>query len=158
MGVVLLALVVVVASSSAVRLGSGCRSAQLRGRVLDSSGAAGAILVSITLRNVGPSCWLRGYAGLRLASAHGPLPTRVVHGGFAVLNQRPNRVVLGHGRFASLLVAYNHLTVGRACPRSTRLLVRPPGDFGWVTVAVQADACNHGRLEESPILSGIHHA
>jgi hypothetical protein len=82
----------------------------------------------------------------------------VVHGGLAVLNQRPNRVVVGRGRFASLVVAYNHLTVGSACPQSTRLLVRPPGTAGWVTVALRADACNHGRLEESPILSGVHHA
>jgi hypothetical protein len=82
----------------------------------------------------------------------------VVHGDLGVLNQRPSRVALGHGRFASLLVAYNHLTVGAACPQSTRLLVRPPGQAGWVTVAVQPDACNHGRLEESPILSGIHRA
>jgi hypothetical protein len=126
--------------------------------MLDSTGAAGTILVSIALRNVGPACWLQGYAGLRLANAHGRLPTRVVHGGLAVLNQRPNRVVLGHGRFASLLVAYNHLTVGAACPQSTRLLVGLPGQTGWVSVAVQADACNHGRLEESPILSGIHRA
>jgi hypothetical protein len=157
-GVVVLAPLVAAASPSAVRLGSRCRSAQLRGRMLDSTGAAGTVLVSITLRNVGAACWLQGYAGLRLANAHGLLPTRVVHGGLAVLNQRPNRVVLGHGRFATLLVAYNHLTVGHACPQSTRLLVRPPRQPGWVTVAVAADACNHGRLEESPLLTGIHHA
>jgi hypothetical protein len=126
--------------------------------MLDSIGAAGTILVSITLRNGGPACWLEGYAGLRLVNAHGPLPTRVVHGGLAVLNQRPNRVVLEYGRVASLLVAYNHLTVGRACPQSTRLLVRPPGQPGWVTVALRTDACNHGRLQESPILAGVHHA
>jgi hypothetical protein len=158
MGVVLLALMVAVASSSALRLASGCRSAQLRGRMLDSTGATGTILVSITLRNVGPACSLQGYARLRLANAHGSLPTRVVHGGLAVLNQGPNRIVLGRGRFASLLVAYNHLTVGSACPQSTRLLVRPPGQSGWLTVALRADACNHGRLQESPILAGIHHS
>lgn len=125
--------------------------------MLDSTGAAGTILVSVTLRNVGAECWMQGYAGLRLANRRVLLPTRVVHGGLAPLDQAPRRAVVAHGRSASVLVAYNHLTVGAACLQSTRLLVQPPRQPGWVSVAVTADACNHGRLEESAILSGIHH-
>jgi hypothetical protein len=101
---------------------------------------------------------MKGYAGLRLANVRGALPTRVVHGGLAVLNQPAHQVMLAHGGSATVLVAYNHLTVGPARPHSTRLLVQPPGQPAWVSVTMSADACNHGRLEESPILKGIHHA
>ena len=137
-----------------------CRGSKLRGRLLDSSGAAGTLLLAVTLRNAGGTCSLRGYAGLRLARHGKPLPTRVVHGGLAPLNSRPTYVLLAHDRRATILIAYEDVPAGgeRSCPSSTTILVRPPGGREWVPAAARAQACGHGTLRESPVLAGIHHA
>src|SRR5207302_5179671 len=69
-----------------------CRASQLRGHLLDTSGAAGTIVLSITLRNQGGLCSLKGYADLRLRKGNRLLPTHVRHGGLSVLGQRQVRV------------------------------------------------------------------
>ena len=137
-----------------------CRAGQLRGQLLDSSGAAGTIVLSVTLVNDGASCSLKGYSGLLLVRGTSPLATRVRHGGIAILSQKPKVVILGAGGVATIFVAYGDVAVGgeRRCPASTDLLVQPPGQSDDVLVAVHARACNHGTLRESPVLLGRHHA
>lgn len=160
--VVVAALVAVAAStSSAGNPTSPCRAAHLRGHLLDRSGAAGTILVSITLTNTGTFCSLKGYTRLQLmASARRTLPTHVVHGGLAILNGRPKNLVLAHGGVASVLIAYSDVPHGseRSCPTGREILVRVPGDRTWIPVLARTDACGQGRLEESPLLSGKRHA
>lgn len=137
-----------------------CTASQLRGRQLDSTGAAGTIVVSVTLRNVGAACTLKGYAGLRLAAHAKLLPTRVARGGLTPLDQKARTVVLGRGGRSTILLAYSDVATGSetSCPRSTAILVRPPGQSRWLSVAVRATACNHGTLRESPVLAGVRHS
>ncbi len=136
-----------------------CRASQLRGKLLDSSGAAGTILFSVTLRNTGAACALKGYTRLRLKRARVLLPTRVVHGGLAVLNSTPKLVKLKHLGRASVLVSYGDVPVGNesSCPHGTVLRLRPPGLRGWLAVRVSTYACARGTLHESPVLAGVRH-
>ncbi len=136
-----------------------CTASQLHAGVLGSTGAAGTIAVSITLKNVGSACTLHGYAGLQLRNAGGPLPTTVIHGGLSVLMLTPHTVHLAHNGKATLLIAYNHVPSGTTpCPTATRLLIRPPGASGQAHLALRLDPCRHGRIYEAPILAGLHHA
>jgi hypothetical protein len=149
------------ASASAGGSAPGCRAAHLRGKLFDESGAAGTIVLSITLTNNGAYCSLKGYTGLQLmASARRTLPTHVVHGGLAILNGRPKKLLLARGGVASILIAYSDVPHGRerSCPAGTEILVRVPGDRTWIPVLAHTTACGHGTLEESPLLLGKRHA
>jgi hypothetical protein len=135
-----------------------CAASQLKGKELDSNGAAGTVLFSVTLQNKGSACKLRGYPALRIRGAHGLLPTRVVHGGLSMLNGTPRLVKLAHLGKASVLVSFEDVPVGSetSCPAGTALRLRPPGASGWLTVKVGTSACGHGTLHESPVLAGVH--
>lgn len=137
-----------------------CTASQLKGKLLDSQGAAGTILFSVTLKNTGAGCSLKGYPALRIKGAHALLPTHVVHGGLAILNSTPRRVKLKHLGRASVLVSYGDVPVGSetSCPRGKALRLRVPGATDWLTVAVSTQACAHGTLHESPVLAGVKHA
>ena len=161
--------VFVLASAAAALLASGsagltstaaCRAGQLHGRVFDSSGAAGTIVVSVTVTNGGTACTMKGYTGLQLVGASKALPTRVLHGGAPAISRRPSLVLIGRGGTATVLVAYGDVPVGNEgrCPTATTLLVRPPGDVHWVNVQASIQACRHGTLRESPVVAGRRHA
>lgn len=162
----ILTLVAVLAAASAgTASASGsvaaCRAAHLRGHLYGSSGAAGTILLSVTLTNKASTCSLKGYTRLQLmASARRTLPTHVTHGGLAILNSRPRTVTLAHNGVASILVAYSDVPhAGETrCPTGTEILVRVPGDQTWIPVLARTNACAHGTLEESPLLAGKRHA
>jgi uncharacterized protein DUF4232 len=154
-------LVVALAAAAAVTTSAAgstptCRAAQLRGHLLNSSGAAGTIVLSVTLTNRGATCTLKGYTRLQLmAGARRPLATRVVHGGLAVLSQRPHTVVLRQGATATVLIAYGDVPTGyERCPTGTEILLRVPADQTWIGVLARTTACNHGTLRESPLLAG----
>ena len=137
-----------------------CTASQLKGKLLDSQGAAGTILFSVTLENRGDVCSLKGFPALRIMAAHRLLPTLVVHGGLAVLNSTPKRVRLKHLGRASVLISYSDVPVGSesSCPVGKALRLRPPGASGRLTVRVSTNACGRGTLHESPVLAGIRHA
>ncbi|HEY5478335.1 MAG TPA: DUF4232 domain-containing protein [Gaiellaceae bacterium] len=137
-----------------------CTASQLKGKLLDSQGAAGTILFSVTLENSGDACSLQGYPTLRIMGAHRLLPTRVVHGGLAVLNSTPKRVQLKHLGRASVLISYSDVPVGSesSCPVGKTLRLRPPGASDRLTVRVSTTACGRGTLHESPVLAGVRHA
>jgi hypothetical protein len=138
-----------------------CRARNLRGHLYESNGAAGTIVLSITLTNRSSVCWLKGYTRLQLmANARTPLPTHVVHGGLAILNTRPRTVFLRHNGVASVLIAYSDVVHDgeRSCPTGREILVRVPGDQTWIPVLAPTNACAHGTLEESPLLAGKRHA
>jgi hypothetical protein len=141
------------ASPGAVR----CAAGQLTAKVRQGSGAAGTIAVSIAVRNVsGRTCHLRGFPSLRLRDANGPLPTRVVHGGLAILQRPVTTVVLAPGQRASLLVAYSDVPSGsETCRHATSLVLRLPESGGRLPLAFDASPCSHGRLFESPFLRGL---
>jgi len=135
-----------------------CKASQLRGKLLDSNGAAGTILLSVTLQNKGSACKLKGYPTLRIRGTHGSLPTHVVHGGMSMLNGAPKLVKLAHLGKASVLVSFEDVPVGNEtnCPSGTALSLRPPGASNWLTVKAPTTACGHGTLHESPVLEGVH--
>lgn len=135
-----------------------CRASQLHGKRLDSNGAAGTILFSVTLRNNGAACTLKGYPALRIKGAHGLLPTHVVHGGLAVLNDKPKLVRIAHNGKASVLISYGDVPVGSetTCQAGKAIRLRPPKAKGWLTIKVATTACGHGTLHESPVLAGVH--
>lgn len=161
----LLATLVAAAGATASASGSvaACRAAHLRGHLYDSNGAAGTIVLSITLTNKGSQCSLKGYTQLQLmASARRTLPTHVIHDGLSILNihQKPKTVTLAHNGVASVLVVYSDVphTGETRCPDGTEILVRVPGDQTWIPVLARTSACAHGALAESPLLSGKRHA
>jgi hypothetical protein len=137
-----------------------CSGSQLKAALLDSQGAAGTILFSVTLQNKGATCTLKGYPALGLADDKGLLPTRVVHGGLSVLNSAPKLVTLAHLGKASVLVAFSDVPVGSetSCPTGHAVILRTPGAWEWLTVRVETGACGHGTLRESPVLAGVHHS
>ena len=137
-----------------------CGAAQLAAQELDSGGAAGTIVASITLKNVSSaSCALEGYAGLQLQDAGGsPLPTNVVHGGLGFLDRTPSRVSLASGGDGTLLIAYHDVPSGtEECPTATTLLIRPPGASDSIPLSINLIPCG-GRIFEAPILAGAVHA
>jgi hypothetical protein len=140
---------------------AACRAAHLRGHLYGSNGAAGTILLGISLTNKGATCTLKGYTRLQLmASARRTLPTHVYHGGgLPILDGRPKTVTLAHNGVASVLIAYSDVphTGETRCPDGTEILLRVPGDQTWIPVLAPTNACAHGALEESPILSGKRH-
>jgi hypothetical protein len=149
----------VASSASAGDPASPCRGAHLRGHLYDQNGAAGTLVLSITLTNKGSLCTLKGYTQLQLmASARRKLPTHVIHDGLSILNlhQKPKTVLLAHNGSASILIAYSdvpHQGETR-CPNGTEILARVPGDQTWIPVLAPTSACAHGSLAESPILAG----
>ncbi len=163
------ALLLTIAAAAVSLLASGsatgsaspqCRASQLQGKLLDSSGAAGTIVLSVTLTNTGTRCTMRGYAGLILMHGVNPLTTNVLHGGLPILAQKPKSVLLAHGGAATILVAYSDVTTAgeTRCPSSDAVLVRPPGQTNWLRAVAPAQACAHGTLRESPVLAGRRHA
>jgi Domain of unknown function (DUF4232) len=147
-------------ASAGTTSATGCRAGHLSGRVFDSTGAAGTIILSVTLTNKGTACTMKGFTGLQLVGATKALPTRVLHGGAPDLSPKPSLVRIAHGGSATVLVAFSDVPVGneRNCAAATTLLVRPPGDIHWVNVVVSMQACNHGTLRESPVVAGRRHA
>lgn len=137
-----------------------CKTSQLRGKYLDSTGAAGTIVFSVTLKNTGKYCSLRGYPRLRIRGAHGPLPTHVIHGGISELSVTPELVKIRHNGKASVLVSYRDVPIGSetSCPTGSALQLKPPKTKSWLQIKVTTEACGHGTLHTSPILSGVHHA
>jgi hypothetical protein len=125
-----------------------CAPQSLLYRTTRVEGGAGTFLIHLAVRTRGPACTLSGYPSLRIVGRRGPLPTRVRHGGLAVLNGKPRPVAVTSSRPAHLLVAYNDVPTGneRRCAQGVALLVN------GVRVNVGTIACNRGRLLESPYL------
>ena len=134
-----------------------CRASQLQGKRLDSNGTAGTIIFSVTLRNSDAACTLKGYPSLRIKGAHGLLPTHVLHGGLAVLNEKPKLVKIAHNGKASVLISYGDVLVGSetTCKSGKAIRLRPPKAKGWLTIKVTTTACGHGTLHTSPVLTGV---
>ena len=130
---------------------TACRASNLQGHLTGSSGAAGTLLVRLTVTNTGSSaCTLYGHPGLQLIAPSGAhLRTHVVHGGFSILNRPAHLVTLAHGKQASLLVTYSDIPVNgqRTCPKGSAIDILLSS--GAVRVAAQTQACSGGTLHEA---------
>lgn len=139
-----------------------CTARQLTARVESSSGAAGTIVLRISLRNTGNACSLTGYPTFRLRDGGGPLPTRTVHGGLPILETKADAVDIAPGDRAFVLVAYSDVSGGTArdkaatrvapCPATTGVDVWLNGWQRPVRIAAKLTACDGGRLRTSPFL------
>lgn len=147
------------AGTAAARPAAGpCGGGHLSGKVRQTSGAAGTIAVSIAVRNTSPvACTLRGFPRLKLRNDAGPLPTRVRHGGVALLEQPVSTITLAPGARASLLLTYSNVPTGSEtiCRRATRLAVILGSGKGRFSLPFAAAPCNRGTLHESPFLAGL---
>jgi hypothetical protein len=135
-----------------------CGGGQLSGKVRQTGGAAGTIAVSIAVRNTSPvACTLRGFPLLKLRNDAGPLPTRVRHGGVALLEQPVSTIRLAPGARASLLLTYSNVPTGSetTCRRATRLVVILGAGRGRFSLPFPTAPCNRGTLHESPFLAGL---
>lgn len=152
---------VVLTTQSALSARAGtptCGGSQLSGKFLDSNGAAGTILFSVTLQNRGAACTLKGYPALGVANGSGMLPSHTVKGGLPFKTAAPKRVSLAHLARASVLISFEDVPVGneKNCPFGTALLLRTPGAWQWLTInKVSTDACGGGTLHTSPVLAGV---
>ncbi len=152
------AALVLAGTATAGPAGGPCGGGQLAGSVRQTSGAAGTIAVSIAVRNTSPtSCTLRGFPRLKLRNDAGPLPTRVRHGGVALLERPVTTVRLAPGKRASLLLTYSNVPTGSEteCRQATRLVIILGGGRGRFSLAFDAAPCNRGTLNESPFLRGL---
>jgi len=136
--------------------GRTCTAADLTGAVAGTSGAAGTIEVTLTLRNTSSSpCLLEGYPGAQMLAASGAqLPTTVVRGGgYSFTAFAPGPVTLAPGAVAYVNVGYSDVPSGgeTSCPASTQLLVTPPNAYDHLTVAAQLQPCAQGTLTVSPV-------
>jgi hypothetical protein len=137
---------------------AACGAGQLAGKVRQTTGGAGTIAVSIAIRNTSPArCTLRGFPLLKLRNDAGPLPTRVRHGGVALLERPVRTVRLAPGGRASLLLTYSNVPAGdeTRCRRATRLVIILGDGRGRFSLPFDAAPCNRGTLHESPFLTGL---
>jgi hypothetical protein len=125
----------------------------------------GHVGVLFTLRNVSrTSCRLMGYAGLRLLSRAGRLPTTVHHatsGTYLFPPVAPHRVALRPGALAAFELEYEDNPFGpqaskpyaQACPAATLAEVILPGARGYRVVAAAMAPCS-GAVWISPVFPG----
>jgi hypothetical protein len=133
-----------------------CTLGHLRIDVAGSSGAAGSIQTTISMRNAGTStCTLEGYPGMALLSGGTVIHTDVVRGSsVAVPPIRVRLVTLTPGGVASYVFGYSDVpTGGQQCPGSDMLEVTPPNAFAHATISFRATACG-GVLTTSPVFPG----
>lgn len=142
---------------------AACTARRLAGAVESSSGAAGTIVLRISLTNRGPACTLAGYPTLRLRQGSLPMPTRTLRGGLSLLEAPANPVELApaSGR-AFLIVAYSDRPPGKGRGKAAQALSECPGASavdlrmnGWqrpVRVRALITAWDGGLLRSSPFL------
>ena len=127
-----------------------CHTPGLRVYLVGGGGAAGTIVSDIAFRNrSGHACFVFGYPGLGLESAHHFLPpSRVTWGSTpARRDPRPHRVVLRLGRAAFANLSWSDVPRGsERCVQPTWLEVTPPDEFAHRLVPFKAPVCSHGHL------------
>lgn len=125
-----------------------------------SQGAAGTIIGTITLTEVGSAtCTALGYPSLTRFTAGGaPVPVTVVHGLTVNLSgpavQPPSPVTLTSSQQGEFTYQYSDVPTGSetTCASSATLSVTVPGgSSGSPPVALTMAPCNNGTVQVSPI-------
>ncbi len=133
-----------------------CQPAQLSAAPWGTTGAAGTLELTVSLRNVGPAaCALDGYPGAQLANAAGQaLPTSVIRGGTSSFtDQAPVAVVLEAGQSAYVDIGYSDVPTGTTpCESASVLWLTPPDDVTYVAIDASVTACDGGTVTVSPVL------
>jgi len=142
-------------------LWSTCAASQLQAGTGLSSGAAGTIKVTFTLRNTSMStCTLYGYPGMLLLDAHGDAMPTTVHrgsGGFAFpnLDVAPQNVFLPPQEVASFDAFYHDIPSNgyTSCSTSSSVEITPPNDYDHLIIPGGLTACG-GDIYVSPVVIG----
>ena len=123
--------------------------------------AAGTIVAVFVVKNSSSAaCSLSGYPQLKLVAGSGAsLASDVVDGnGPAIVDRQVGTVDLaGGGGEASFLTSWTDVPVGTetSCPTSASVVVSLPGIGGSYVVTDQISACGGGRINVSPVVSGV---
>ena len=145
-------------TSSTVAGTTRCTTANLKGAVVGSSGAAGTIETTVALKSTAATpCVLGGYPGLQLLSAGGAnLPTTVVRkGNYSFTAMAPTTVTLAPGQSAVFNIGYSDVPVGSetSCPTSASLEVTPPNAYDDLVIAAALAPCGGGSMTVSPVFA-----
>jgi hypothetical protein len=134
--------------------------AQVTSTVGQVQGAAGTIVGTITLAEVGTgTCTMLGYPGLTRFSSSGAQVTTTVVNGLTVKlsgppSQPPALVTLTAAQQAEFTFQYSDVTTGTetSCATSATVSVTPPGATAASTpVALMMTPCNNGTVNVSPV-------
>ena len=136
-----------------------CHTAGLQVAFTGSEGAAGTIVDSFRLRNIGTSpCTIYGFVGMQMLDASGrAFATRVVrNGGLFSTQAGPARFLLEPGSAASFQVAWSDVPHGAEgpCAEAASLVVTPPDEFDHRVIAVSGwnlAPCAGAELDVTPI-------
>jgi hypothetical protein len=133
-----------------------CTTNALSAAISGSSGAAGTIETTITLKSSSAApCVLNGYPGLGLVASDGStLPSNVVRkGNYSFTAMAPTTVTLTAGQSAYFNIGYSDVPVGSetSCPSSASLEVTPPNAFDHLTIPATLAPCGGGTLVVSPV-------
>jgi hypothetical protein len=134
----------------------GCATTALTGAVVGSSGAAGTIETTVSLKSTAATpCVLGGYPGLQLVTAAGSdLPTTVVRkGSDSFTAMAPTTVTVAPGQSVVFNIGYSDVPSGTetSCPSSAFLQVTPPNATDHLTVTAALAPCDSGTLVVSPV-------
>jgi hypothetical protein len=134
----------------------GCTTANLTASIYGSSGAAGTIETTVSLKNnLATSCTLSGYPGLGMTGSNGAsLTTTVVRkGNYAFTAMAPTAVTLSGGQPAFFNMGYSDVPTGSAtsCPTAANLVITPPNSYTSMTIPAQLAPCNNGTITVSPV-------
>lgn len=137
---------------------SQCPAKDLVGSIAGSSGAAGTIEVTLSLRSTASrACILVGYPGLALLAPGGAaLPTTVIRkGAYSFTAMAPAAVRLTTGQSAEFNLGYSDVPVGTetSCPTATALEVTPPDNDDHLTIVASLAPCGRGTLVVSPVFA-----
>lgn len=133
-----------------------CSTSALSGAIAGSSGAAGTIETTVSLKSTaGSSCTLGGYPGLQLLSATGaPLPTSVVRkGSYSFTAMAPTTVTIAPGQSVYFNIGYSDVPEGSetSCPTSGALEVTPPNATDHLSIEAKLAPCGGGTMAVSPV-------
>lgn len=148
-------------ASGATAATTACSSSRLSVHEVSQQAATGHDQLVVALDNTGSTtCTLTGYPGLQLLSGSGtPLPTTEHRGASYTFPQAPvTTVSVAPGAAASFDIGYDEIPQGGndVCEQAAAVAVTPPNGGPALRLAVSINACQHGELDASPVVSGSH--
>lgn len=130
---------------------TACTSGQLSVESVTSEGAAGTILNTLQLVNIGSvPCTVQGFVTVQMFDAGGTaLPTIDVPGG-GILARPPGSspILLAPGAASPFGLAWSDVPVGTetTCPTSATLGITPPSTTTALSLALEISPCGGGTV------------
>ena len=143
---------------SSLRAVGGCHSAQLRLAATFYGRAGGQFTQTFTFTNISPRvCRMEGWPSLSIeVSSHRPVPIRARRVVQGPLGAKPYASVLLRPHSAASFDVYGadwDSRQNRSCPRTSAVLVTPPGSTAVLPVRVRIPDCP-GSFDIAPVIAG----